>query len=409
MQHLYYNWTGGWLINLLYCFIWSIVAQMLLKTQEKIVVIIPTYNEADCIEKTIHRIFSVLQTLMNYTHYVIIFDSNSQDNTAHLVQQLQKKYSQLILLSEPQKTGLGSAYHQAMNYSLDTLHADIIFECDADLSHQPEYIPTMVEYLKEKDCVIGSRYVEGGSVPGNWPWHRRYMSMGASWAARFILTPKYRDFTSGFRGTRHKALRNALPEKFISNNYAYKLELLWRLHQNKVKIHEIPIAFRDREAGKSKLPPRSIRDFMRVISILRLKTMEKYFKMVLIGFLGLMLQLIVFNVFRPYWGPFFASQISVMAAMIHNFVQNGRYTFKTPVYENSSIQLKRGVYFLGYSILMILFQSFSLKLCVSYFGPGPIKENLFLLIIIFIASILNYLVYSHVIWKRQGGLVWAKR
>ncbi|STX50793.1 glycosyltransferase [Legionella busanensis] len=374
---------------------------MQLETKEKLAIIIPTYNEGDCIEETIHRISSMLQSMSLYENYIIIFDSNSADKTIPIVKQLQQEYPRLILLSEPKKTGLGSAYHQAMKYALNELHANVIFEFDADLSHQPKYIPEMVQHLQENDCVIGSRYVKGGSIPSNWPWYRKLLSISSNWIARIILTRKYRDFTSGFRGTKSKALENSLPEKFISNQYAYKLELFWRLHQNKMKIYELPIDFIDREKGKSKLPPHSIRDFVRVITILRLKEMEKYFKMISVGFFGLILQFVAFNIFKLYLSPFYASQLAVTAALIHNYILHGKYTFKTSNSENLSFQLKLkyGFHFLIYSIFMILFQSSTLQLGVTYFGSGPVKENLLLLVIVFITSLLNYFVYSGFIWR----------
>ena len=265
---------------------------------EKVVIIIPTYNEALVIEETISQIFTATASIETMDVHVLVFDSQSTDNTQTIVKALQARYSRLHLKTEAKKSGLGSAYRQAMDYALSELKADILFEFDADLSHQPKYIAPMLQQMKTNDVVVGSRYVRGGSIPKEWGWHRKLLSVLGNYVARFILTPKYKDFTSGFRATHRVALEKALPEAFLSNQYAYKIHLLWLLHQHKARICEYPIDFVDRQKGVSKLPTNSILDSLRVVFTLRFQALKGYLKMCLVGFSGVLVQGVVYNVLR---------------------------------------------------------------------------------------------------------------
>lgn len=238
--------------------------------KEKVVVIIPTYNEALVIGETVRQVFAATADLVDFSVNILIFDSASTDATQEIVQKLIPFYEdKLHLQMEPHKTGLGSAYAQAMNYALTQLHADVVVEFDADLSHQPQYLAPMLEVLKTCDVVMGSRYIPGGSIPSNWGLQRKFLSVLGNQVARLTLTRRYHDLTSGFRATRREMLQPILPTQFYSNHYAYKLHLLWLLHQNKARILEFPIEFIDREQGESKLPANSIKDALRVIAKLR--------------------------------------------------------------------------------------------------------------------------------------------
>lgn len=247
--------------------------------KEKVVVIIPTYNEALVISETVRQVFAATAKLVDFSVDILIFDSASTDTTQTIIQELIPQYAnKLHLQVEPHKTGLGSAYAQAMNYALVHLNADVVVEFDADLSHQPQYLAPMLALLKTCDVVMGSRYLAGGSIPKNWGLQRKCLSILGNQVARLTLTRRYHDLTSGFRATRREILGSTLPTQFYSNHYAYKLHLLWLLHQNKARILEFPIHFVDREQGESKLPANSIKDALRVIAKLRYMDARRYFK-----------------------------------------------------------------------------------------------------------------------------------
>jgi dolichol-phosphate mannosyltransferase len=243
--------------------------------KEKVIIIIPTHNEALVIADTIQQVFTHALYLDNFTVELLIFDSASTDDTSAIVQALMLEYpGKLHLQKEAQKTGLGAAYLQAMTYALQQLDADIVVEFDADLSHQPKYIPPILDMLKTCDVVVGSRYVAGGRIPSDWGLHRKLLSGVGNYIARLILTTRYQDFTSGFRATRRSILEQILPDNFLSNHFAYKLHLMWLLHQHQAHILEFPIVFVDRKKGASKLPANSIKDALRVLFTIRFRAIK---------------------------------------------------------------------------------------------------------------------------------------
>lgn len=371
----------------------------------KVVIIIPTYNESLSIEETLQHVFQHTESIQNKDVHVLIFDSASTDNTQEIVRGLQATYSKLHLKTEPKKSGLGSAYLQAMRYALSDLAADIIIEFDADLSHQPKYIAPMLEKIDNHDVVLGSRYVRGGQIPDDWGWHRKFLSVLGNYIARFILTPKYKDFTTGFRATRRDALLQVLPEKFLSSQFAYKLELLWLLHKNKSNVFEYPIVFVDRKNGQSKLPTNSIVDALRVIFTLRFQKFIPYFRMCLVGLSGVIIQCMLYNFLRHKLPPVSANQVAVFGAIINNFTLNNQFTFKKNPLTFSYKTLKSLAFFIGYSILMIGCQSYWLHLGIKYFGSGQLKENIVLITGIILGSILNYIIYANFIWRKSKPIV----
>lgn len=374
-----------------------------LLTKEKVVIIIPTHNEASVIATTIQQVFTATEKISTHEFHILIFDSASTDNTQEIVTSLQDNYPQLHLRTEAEKSGLGSAYLQAMNYALSVMNADIIFEFDADLSHQPQYIGPMLEQLHHCDCVVGSRYVANGSIPANWEFHRKLFSIVGNYIARAVLTSKYKDFTSGFRATRRNYLIKVLPPKFLTNHYAYKLQLLWLLHKNKAKICEFPIDFIDRDKGDSKLPKNSIIDSLRVVFTLRYYELRRYLKMCLVGSMGMLVQFAVYNLLRDYLHlpPFNASQLAVLAAIINNFILNNKITFHSKQQISRALKMQRLAIFAIYSISIIYLQSYWLDFGLFCFGDGPLQENLIMGMGIGLISLLNYFTYSRHIWGRK--------
>lgn len=366
---------------------------------EIVVIIIPTFNEALVIEETITQIFEKISSLTDVDINVLIFDSQSADGTDAIVSKLQTRYPKLHLLSESKKSGLGSAYHQAMNHALNEMDADIVIEFDADGSHQPHYLLPILETLNQSDVVVGSRYIKGGTIPKEWGWHRKFISFMGNKVARFFLTKKYHDFTSGFRATRRHVLINALTPRFLSNHYAYKLDLFWRLHQQEAVIVEMPIQFIDRKKGYSKLPANSILDSLRVLLRLRLATAKSYFNMCLVGCSGALLQFIIYHALRNSMSPFYATQCAVIAALLNNFVLNDRFTFRKRRSRNRSKKIAAFGGFFTYSIVMIFLQSCWMSFATAYWGEGLGQENLLMMIGILGGSFLNYLTYSKLIWR----------
>jgi len=218
---------------------------------KKVSVIVPTYNERENIKLLIPRIFQVFEK-NNINGDVIIVDDNSPDGTAETVIELQKNYP-LILIKRPKKMGIGSAYITGFEKALKN-GSDVIFEMDADLSHDPGDIVDFFEKIEAGfDAVIGSRRIEGGKIIG-WNWYRKLVSKGANFIGdRVAGINGIKDLTSGYRAYRKDALRSINLKKIKSNGYAFQLEILARLLKKGLKIGLVPIVFCDRYSGKSKL------------------------------------------------------------------------------------------------------------------------------------------------------------
>jgi len=217
----------------------------------KTLIIIPTYNERENIKILVSEIFHTLP------HTDILFiDDASPDRSAAIIKELQKATSQIHLIERPQKSGLGSAYITGFKWGLEKGY-DILFEMDADLSHQPKYLPEFLKFISTHDLVLGSRYVEGGGVE-NWNLVRRLLSRGGSLYSRILLGLPYKDLTGGFKCFRAEVLKTIDLDTVTSEGYCFQVELTYKAHQKKFKIKEIPILFRERHNGKSKLSKRIV-------------------------------------------------------------------------------------------------------------------------------------------------------
>ena len=230
----------------------------------KTIIVIPTYNEKENIEKLINKIFALNIIGLE----ILVVDDNSPDGTAQVVKNLQSKYP-LHILERASKLGLGSAYIAGFKKALE-LQADRIFEMDADFSHDPDDLPAILESAKNYDLVIGSRKIAGGKIIG-WGFTRKFMSNGAMWLSRILLGLKAKDVTAGFRCFNSQVLKTLNLDKIKSNGYAFQEELLYKTQKADFTITEIPVTFIDRREGKSKLSKKDIIEFFLIILKLRFK------------------------------------------------------------------------------------------------------------------------------------------
>jgi len=230
----------------------------------KIFIVIPTYNEKDNIKELILKIFGLSIPDLN----ILIVDDNSPDGTADLVQDLMKNQTRLFIIKRPRKLGLGSAYREGFNFALDR-GAEVVFEMDADFSHQPKYIPSLIKGLEGADLVIGSRYITGGRVE-NWPWRRLFLSRLANWYVNFVLGLGIKDATSGFRVYKKEVLQGINFKKILSDGYSFQVEMVYLVKRAGFKILETPIVFPDRKLGQSKISRGEVASAIK--NIIKLKT-----------------------------------------------------------------------------------------------------------------------------------------
>jgi dolichol-phosphate mannosyltransferase len=214
---------------------------------KKSLVIIPTYNEKNNIE----RVLDALVGLNIKNLDILIIDDNSPDGTADIVKKYMAQNSIVTLIERPGKQGLGTAYIAGFLYALDKDY-DLIFEMDADLSHDPKEIPNFIKAMEEADLVVGSRYLTGVNVI-NWPLMRLFISVMASKYTRIITGLPIRDCTSGFKCFHRRILENIPLNKISSSGYSFQIEMNFKAWKRGYKIKEIPIIFYDRTVDSSKM------------------------------------------------------------------------------------------------------------------------------------------------------------
>jgi len=212
----------------------------------KVLVIIPTYNEAENIAALLKEIRS-----LSLDPDVLVIDDNSPDGTWRIVETIKEKDPKIHLIKRPNKMGLGSAYITGFKWAIDRNY-DVVVEMDADFSHNPKDIERLVEALENCDVAIGSRYVKGVSVV-NWPISRLLLSYYANLYARIFTGVNIKDLTAGFKAIKVDALRSLDLNKIKSDGYAFQIEIHFYLWVKGFKVCEVPIIFVERRAGKSKL------------------------------------------------------------------------------------------------------------------------------------------------------------
>lgn len=208
------------------------------------VIVIPTYNEAENLRSLLNRLLTV------FSADLMIVDDNSPDGTGAIADEFAADSQRVDVLHREGKGGLASAYVDGFTRALDAGY-DVIFQMDADGSHDETALPPMLEALKDHDLAVGSRYVPGGGTV-NWPWTRRAISRGGSMYVRALLGIPAQDTTSGFKGWRAPLLREVLAGGVDANGYVFQIEMTTRAVRAGGRLTEVPIQFVDRQLGDSK-------------------------------------------------------------------------------------------------------------------------------------------------------------
>ncbi len=217
----------------------------------KVLVIIPTYNEKENITRLLHDVSARLAG----EGHILVVDDNSPDGTAEAVKQLTSRLKNLHLMRRPGKKGLGSAYLEAFRWA-QPLDPEMYIHMDADFSHPPELLDSMIYAITEGfDVAVASRYVPGGGTIG-WPISRRILSRSGNLAARIILGTGLKDSTSGFRALSRRAVHALLSSTIKELGFGYLVESLFRLRRLGFKASEVPFVYRNRVSGATKLSMR---------------------------------------------------------------------------------------------------------------------------------------------------------
>jgi dolichol-phosphate mannosyltransferase len=210
------------------------------------VIVIPTYNEAENLEWIVGRVLSAAPTA-----HVLVVDDGSPDGTGEIADRLAADEPRVSAVHRSEKAGLGAAYLHGFRVALDQGY-DVVGEMDADGSHQPEQLHRLVDAIEGADLVIGARWIPGGSVV-SWSRFRKLLSMGGNAYARLLLGVGVHDVTSGYRLFRASALRAIDLESVVSTGYCFQTDLALRCVRAGLRVREVPIEFLERERGESKM------------------------------------------------------------------------------------------------------------------------------------------------------------
>lgn len=214
----------------------------------RITIVLPTYNEAENLPKLVSALFSLPLDLG-----ILVVDDNSPDGTGAIADKLASEHpGNLHVIHRAGKQGLRSAYMEGFQTAFD-LGANAVVQMDADFSHDPAVLPEMARRIASNDVVIGSRYIQGGSLDENWPVWRKALSAFGNFYARTILRSPIHDMTTGFRMWRREALQTMPLDRIRSNGYIFLVEMAYVAYLMGFRISEVPIHFADRRWGKSKM------------------------------------------------------------------------------------------------------------------------------------------------------------
>jgi dolichol-phosphate mannosyltransferase len=225
----------------------------------RVLVIIPTYNEHENIELIIDRLHAAVPAAD-----VLVVDDGSPDGTGKIADALAEDDSRVHVLHRTAKAGLGAAYIAGFEWGLAAQYG-VLVEMDADGSHAPEQLPSLLEALERADLVLGSRWVAGGTVV-NWPRHREALSRGANLYTRLALGLDLRDATGGYRAYKREVLETIDYEAVVSEGYCFQIDLAWRALRSGYRVTEVPITFAERQRGKSKMSGSIVREALLRVS-----------------------------------------------------------------------------------------------------------------------------------------------
>jgi len=381
-----------------------------------VVMVIPTYNEKGNIEKLLDGLSSVVSKISDkYNFQFLVVDDSSPDGTAEMVRKYAKGDKRVALLLNKKKMGLGGAYLVGMKFACQKLGADVLFQIDADLSHDPKLVPEFLAKLTAgNDMVLGSRYIGGGAIPKNWGLNRKFLSIVGNWIIRIVIGRLYiHDWTTGYRAIKrevYESVKGELDnERFFG--YAFQIGFLHKALAKGYRVGEVPLVFVDRVLGKSKLGSEYLKNTLmyilkaRILEILRMR----FVKFAVVGGIGALVQLTSLQLYRSLVTFQLAFFLSIESAVVSNFILNNLWTYKdkrlsmakVPVKfvqfnlaSGGSILIQQAIGFMGEKFIGLR-DLFILPIV----GIGVDTGMLFAVVGILVGMFWNFFAYNRFIWK----------
>ncbi len=378
---------------------------------KKVVVVAPAYNEKGEIENLINKVFDQSKKLSNWELYLLIVDSLSKDGTVEIVKKLQNKFPRLHLL-KTEKEGLGKAYLKGFKYCEEKINPYLIIQIDADGQHDPDKIPEFIKKIEQgADFVVGTRYSKGGSIPANWGLHRKILSIGANSVVKFgFMKLKVTEWTNGYRAIKFWLVKNAYDYLKNYSGYVFQVAFLDFAIKNNAVLEEIPIHFKERTTGISKINAFQY-SFQTLLYVFK---NSSFIKFVIVGFLGFAVDFsfayLFINKFR--FNKPSANMLSAEVAIVFNFLMNNFWSFRDKKITGGFFTyLVKFITFNFVSSGSIIIQGVGLSLALKFIGDKNINMfGLFslnswilykILIIAFIIIPYSYVLYNKFIWKKK--------
>lgn len=369
----------------------------------KVVVVLPTYNERENIKSLLDSIIWEFKKIKYTSFSIAVVDDNSPDGTGELITSYSKNHPEVYLITA-RKQGLGKALLRGMSFAVDQLDAELIVQMDGDLSHDPQALSHFIKSIENgSDFVVGSRYIPGGSIPSNWGIHRKIFSIIGNAIVRFGLGYSYiHDWTGGYRAYKREYVelfRNYLGKY---SGYVFQIAFLYCAVKRNAHVSEVPIRFTDRRFGHSKIAPSEyIRDVILYVIMARIEKLfeNQFTRFFAVGGIGFIINSIILEILvKMGWHPTFASIIGAELAIVSNFLLNNLWTFHSRRVFGMKLLLKL-IQFNITSVGAIAIQAGTIATGVYFFGMT--EYRIFYLIGVSIGLVWNYMIYSHVIWKKH--------
>ena len=371
-----------------------------------VVIVIPTYNEEGNIERLIEILENdIFPKIKDHKISILVADDSSPDGTADIVRKYMKKYNN-IDISIGKKSGLGAAYLRGMSYAIEKMNADVMFEMDADLFHDPAKIPEFLEKIDQGfDFVVGTRYSQGGSIPSDWGIHRKIMSVYGNLFIRFLFGVKdIHDWTGGYRAIKKEVFLAEKSKLDKFTGYTFQVGFLYNAVTDGFKVAEVPFVAKDRTRGKSKIPgiETIIKTLVFVISVRIIK--GSFGKFLVVGGIGFFLQLIVYRILisatnLPLGA---ANQISAQLAIFSNYNLNNLWTFIKEKSKNTSTYFVKMLGFFATSNTgVLIIQSGLIQLGEILFGREFPLPYVYFVLATGVLLVYNFTMYRFVIWRKK--------
>ena len=369
----------------------------------KLLIVIPTYNESENIELFIKSIMDIAATLAEIE--ILVVDDNSPDGTAEIVKNLSSIYhGKIHLLSRESKQGCATAYLKGFSWAVQNNY-EFILAMDADFSHDPKYIPQMLEAIGNNDMVIGSRNVKGGVIE-NRTWIRDALTKFGSIYCRILLRCPIRDITGGYNMYKKEVFEKIDIDSIQSRGYSFQIDIKYSVFKAGLKFVEIPIVFPDRKFGKSKMSGKFMFSALRDVWKIRKKKktdsgVRQFMKFALTGGLRAIINLTLFFLFVDILdlSPTIASIICFLISTSQNYLTSHLWTFRQNT-KGEKLSLKKWFFFLCGSTMGLCINIIVLIVVLYYFDLSRTKF-IAQAIGLFAGMIVNFFVSKLLVFRRK--------